>query len=258
MMKGSKLFVFVLLFVTVPMLAACQQGVSGGQPAADSAALAADATTASTVTSNGGVTSEQAASKNLQLDPALAGDADSIKIDSYLYEGLVKIDSAGKPAPALSTQWTLSGDQLAYRFELAPGAVFSDGSPVTADAIIASFNRWFDTANPDHGSGDYQAWQDAFGGFKGETDGDGKPKSSFDGIQKVDNTTVLIQLNRPDPDLLTKLSKINFAIVVKSGDKFIGSGPYVIGELNDTHLLLVPNAQYWAGPPTDNLDFPLK
>jgi peptide/nickel transport system substrate-binding protein len=102
----------------------------------------------------------------------------------------------GKPAPGLALSWTISQDRLDYVFTLETGATFADGSPVTA-----------------HASGPVAAWTAAFGGFKGEKDSNGQPKGSFDGVEKVDNFTVLIHLNRPYDALLTTLAQPDFGIV---------------------------------------------
>ena len=152
----------------------------------------------------------------------------------------------------------MSEDKLTYTFELWSNAVFSDGTPVTADVVVKNFNRWFDPASPDRGSGDYQAFADAFGGFKGETAADGKPKSEVDGVDNSDNLTVIVHLNRPDADLLTKLAYAPFSIVLAQGDALLGSGPYVMGEKTDTTLKLEPNANYWAGAPGEAIEFSLK
>jgi ABC-type transport system substrate-binding protein len=125
--------------------------------------------------------------------------------------GLVTIKD-NQPAPGLATSWTVSEDGLDYVFQLKTGAVFEDGSPINADAVVANFNRWFDPNDPARGSGSYAAWATAFGGFKGEKDENGQPKSAFDGIEKVDNFTVLVHLNRPFGDLLTTLAQPDFAI----------------------------------------------
>jgi microcin C transport system substrate-binding protein len=42
--------------------------------------------------------------------------------------------------PALATHWQIADDQLTYRFRLDPNARFSDGQPVTADDVVASWN----------------------------------------------------------------------------------------------------------------------
>ena len=41
--------------------------------------------------------------------------------------------------PALATHWQVSPDKLTYRFRIDPNARFSDGVPVTADDVVASW-----------------------------------------------------------------------------------------------------------------------
>jgi peptide/nickel transport system substrate-binding protein len=125
--------------------------------------------------------------------------------------GLVTIED-NQPAPGLATSWTVSEDGLDYVFQLKTGAAFDDGTPINADAVVANFNRWFDPNDPSRGTGSYEAWASAFGGFKGEKDENGQPKSVFDGIEKVDSFTVLIHLNKPFSNLITTLAQPDFAI----------------------------------------------
>lgn len=212
---------------------------------------------------------QPAISKDVLLDPAAAEDADSMTVNGYLYEGLVKVEG-GNPAPALATSWIISEDGLDYIFNLRPGVVFHDDTPLNADAVIANFNRWFDPEDALHGDGTYATWQEFFLGFKGETEEDGSPKSSFDGIEKVNDLTVLIHLNRQDEALLINLAQGAFAIVgpntlTAEGDNSgtaagsaNGTGPYRLSERTDAHLVLAPNANYWGTAPTEELEFPYK
>lgn len=199
------------------------------------------------------------------LDPALA-DEGSAAINGQLYDTLV-FANGDSITPGLALKWTISEDNLSYTFELRRNATFHDGTPVNADAVIANFTRWFDAADPLHGTGAYSAWVSTFGGFKGETAADGKPKSTFDGIEKIDDFTVLIHLNVPDPDLLPKLANGAFAIASPAAinDKFGskdgvdgGSGPYKVGEWGDTKITLVPFDGYWNGAPEGNQEFEIK
>jgi microcin C transport system substrate-binding protein len=41
--------------------------------------------------------------------------------------------------PGLATHWQISPDRMTYRFRLDPNARFSDGQPVTADDVVASW-----------------------------------------------------------------------------------------------------------------------
>ena len=42
--------------------------------------------------------------------------------------------------PALATHWQISADKLTYRFRIDPNARWSDGQPVTADDVVASWS----------------------------------------------------------------------------------------------------------------------
>lgn len=212
---------------------------------------------------------KQALSKSIRLDPALASDADSMMLNGYVYETLVR-EQNNLPQPGLAAAWTVSDDGLDYIFHLRPGVVFHNGTPLNADVVTANFSRWFDRDNPLHGNGDYTAWLTVFKGFRGETDADGRPRSTFDGIEKVDNLTVLIHLNRQDPDLLANLSLSNFSIIdpallTVQGDKFgtsaetaNGTGPYFVSVWDAGNLVLQPNRAYWGEPVTNDLQFELK
>jgi ABC-type transport system substrate-binding protein len=206
-------------------------------------------------------------SSGITLDPATTTDEDSLLVSGFLYNGLVAHSEDGSIVAALAIEWSVSDDGLDYVFDLRPDAIFQDGSLVTADAVMASFNRQFDPEHPLRGDASYDAWVAAFGGFKGELNEDETPVSSFDGIEKVDENTVLIHLHRQVPDLLEILASPAFAILNPvvleaegaaygtQGGSVDGTGPYMLGEWTDEGLTLTPNLTYWGTPPTSDLVF---
>ncbi len=223
---------------------------------------------AETPAPSGDTQTQSAISGDVLLDPALASDDDSMLVNGYVYEGLVRLEG-DSPVGVLAETWTVSDDGLDYIFNLRSGVVFHDGTPLDADAVIANFNRWFDPDDPLRGSGAYEAWADTFLGFKGETADDGTPKSFYDGIEKVNNWTILIHLNRQEPELLKKLSLPAFGIVSPTAlaantDDYgqtaagaVGTGPYSVSEWTATSITLAPNADYWDTVPDAGLEFPL-
>lgn len=242
-MKNKTLFIVAV--IAMLLLAAC-----GGQPASNNqpASSGSGSTQATPQTAIGG------GSMNAVLDPALATDATAKEAVSRVYESLAQIAN-NKPVVLLAIDITPSADNLDYVVTLRPGVAFHDGSTLNADAVVTNFNRWFDPKDALHGSGAYSAWVSNFGGFKGETDSSGKPKSEFDGIEKQNDTTVILHLNRPDPNLLTKLSDPAFSIVSPAALKAAGfgttsgkdggSGPYKLGTWNNSGLTLDPFSSYW-------------
>ena len=61
---------------------------------------------------------------------------------SGVYQTLLKLSpDSHAPQPALASQVSASDDATTYTFELEKKATFSDGSPVTSDDVMFSFNR---------------------------------------------------------------------------------------------------------------------
>ena len=115
------------------------------------------------------------------------------------------------------------------------------------NAVIFNFNRWFS------GDEEFTAWKDTFGGFKGEYDEDGKPLSIFDGIEKVDDFTVLIHLNQPDPNLLANLANPAFAMrspASTDNKSAAGTGSYHITLWTAESFTIAPFDGYWGTPAT--------
>ncbi len=261
-MKNKLLFVVII--ATMLFVAAC------GSPSTSSAPTQAMPEATSSSGSQPSTTQAAAApgSAAVVLDPALATDANAKEAISHVYEGLVRTEN-NTSVVALAVDITPSADNLDYVVTLRPGVTFHDGSALNADAVLTNFNRWFDPKDPLHGSGAYSAWANAFGGFKGETTSDGKPKSEFDGIEKQNDTTVILHLNIPDPNLLTKLSDPAFSIVSPAALQGAGfgtstgmdggSGPYKLGAWNNTGLTLDPYSGYWDATkvPTSSMNITL-
>lgn len=251
---------FVLLILAALVLSAC--GGSGGE-----STQAPEATPTEAAVPTFEVSAQTAIAKDVLLDPANAADPDSLLVAGYLYEGLVKLDADGL-APALAESWTVSDDGLDYIFHLRQGVAFHDGQPFDADAVIANFSRWFDKEDASHGSGEYVAWAGIFGGFKGEKDDAGAPKSAFDGAEKVDDYTVLVHLTKPDSNFLAKLVNPAFSMVSPAafGANYFGTslgteggtGPYKISAWTETGLTLEPFNAYWGGAPFGTIEFPFQ
>lgn len=259
-MKNNKTLWITLLLVGAILLAAC----GGAAPATvteeptseETGSTTEPAATPTEEASSGG---SSASGVDLALDPANASGDNASALVGALYETLVKVTD-GAIAPSLAVSYTISEDGLDYIFNLRPGVTFHDGSALNADVVVLNFNRWFNPTDINRGSGDFAAWAENFGGFAGELTEDNKPKSIYDGIEKVDELTVLIHLNTVDADFLTKLANPAFSIV--SANAFAGgdggTGAY-FAEANDgTNVTLAPYAGYWdqAMLPTESMTVP--
>ena len=87
------------------------------------------------------VTFRYAASADLLgLDPYINNDGVTNAMKGNLYEGLLvrRYDLALEPG--LATEWSRVAPEV-WRFRLRPGVAFHDGTPFTADDVVASFAR---------------------------------------------------------------------------------------------------------------------
>ncbi len=60
-----------------------------------------------------------------------------------LYEGLVTEDAQGRLVPGMAEAWSVSADGRRWRFRLRPGLAWSNGEPIDAAQVVASFRRAF-------------------------------------------------------------------------------------------------------------------
>ncbi|MCV5977521.1 ABC transporter substrate-binding protein, partial [Escherichia coli] len=77
------------------------------------------------------------------LDPAKAVGLPEIQVIRDLFEGLVNQDAKGNLVPGVATRWQ-SNDNRVWTFTLRDNARWSDGTPVTAEDFVYSWQRLVD------------------------------------------------------------------------------------------------------------------
>ncbi len=68
-------------------------------------------------------------------------DTGYIMARMQIAETLVMVEPDGKLVGGVADSWTVSDDKLTWRFKIRSGVVFHDGTPVTAEAAMASLKR---------------------------------------------------------------------------------------------------------------------
>lgn len=77
-------------------------------------------------------------------------------INSLIYEPLLGFDAQTlEYSPSLATHWKISEDKTEYSFRINPDAHWSDGKPVVADDVIATFKLLIDKGIQDPFSNDH-------------------------------------------------------------------------------------------------------
>ncbi|MBX4200330.1 peptide ABC transporter substrate-binding protein [Candidatus Parcubacteria bacterium] len=152
------------------------------------------------------------------INPVLALSEADKNLTALVYSGLVRLTSEGKVEKDLADSVTVSDDGLIYTAHIKDGAVFHDGTPVTADDIIFTIQK---ITNPAVKSPQFGYWNGI-------------------SVEKTDDRTVTFTLKKPYTPFINNLS---LGILPKgiwnnvSDDEFpfsqfnslpIGSGPYQI------------------------------
>ncbi len=78
-------------------------------------------------------------------DPDVFYDVEGNSVILNTYQGLLKYaPDTTEIVGNLARSWSVSPDRLTYTFKLRPGVAFHDGTPLTAKAVKASFQRRLD------------------------------------------------------------------------------------------------------------------
>ena len=185
-------------------------------------------------------------------DPAQQGDAGTAALLAQLFEGLTSFDASLQVRPALAQSWSVDPSGLQVTFQLRPGLEFSDGTPLTADDVVASWLRILDPVRP----GPLASLLDDVVGAVAYRQGRG-PRSGV-GIS-ARNGTVVVRLLKPatyfpaiaaNPALaVAPASEVSVLDSTQPPSPFVGSGAYTVTAQDATSITLQANPHYWAGPP---------
>ena len=75
------------------------------------------------------------------LNPLFGSDYSNRVLMSLMYQGLFSVDSNKNPTPILCASFRVSANNRTWVFYLEPNATFSDGSQVTAQDVVATYNK---------------------------------------------------------------------------------------------------------------------
>jgi peptide/nickel transport system substrate-binding protein len=191
------------------------------------------------------------------LLPELTNETYSVIVDQALWAPLWYGDNQGVLHSGIaelptSSNGLISSDLTTVTIKLKPGLKWSDGSPLTADDVVFSYNLY---ANPD------------FANTQGFPTTDPADPIGFVGATKVDDTTAKLTFKHPYAPSLSQLadgvssvvpakvfSSVKVADIGKSPENFkpsVTSGPFKLSDrVQGDHITLVPNPNYYqAGKP---------
>lgn len=203
------------------------------------------------------------------FNPLFATTGPDNDVNDRIFEPLIKADREAQPEAALAdfTIEEVKGDdgvvtQSIYTFTIKEGAVFSDGTPVTADDVIFNYLVY---ADPSY-DGAATFYTLPIPGMTEYHEGDA---TEISGIKKIDDRTVEVTLDGVDPSAIWKLG--NFNVVPKhyygvddSGKEYtkgdlsvpksrnsspMGAGAYKFESFDKGVVTLKANENYYKGQP---------
>ncbi len=173
------------------------------------------------------------------LDPHTQTAFASLRLLELIYEPLVNLDANLDIIPALAETWEFNDDATQLTFHLRQGVTFHNGSDLTAEDVVASYER---ILNEETGAA-------ARANFL-----------SIESIDTPDDYTVVFNLSEPDVPILTAMTDINAAIISSENTdpatETVGTGPFVLENWTpDESATLSANANWWnEGPFVEGIE----
>ena len=182
------------------------------------------------------------------IDPALNSAVDGATYIIHTFVGLVGYDKNGNLAPMLATELpeavATDDGKTSYTFTLRDGLKWSDGSDLTAEDFVYSWNR---AADPNTAA-DY--------GYMFEViDGYGTDKLNVTASEDGKQLTVVLPVDVPyfyELCAFPTYMPVKKDVVEANGDSwatkpetYIGNGPYKVTKFTQAELVLTKNEYYF-------------
>ena len=173
--------------------------------------------------------------KTLTVRPFEPQERDMLSVYNVVYESLIVIDDNYLPQGNIAESWEESAGGKVWTFHLRTDVKFSDGTPLTAEDVVASANYILNKANDeniiDHGFYSNLAF-------------------FVSSVSARDEYTVVVRTKRRYYGVLYAMTFPIVPAAQVSSDQPLGSGPYVISNfIAGDHMILDVNPNWWKAQP---------
>jgi peptide/nickel transport system substrate-binding protein len=195
-----------------------------------------------------------------ELSPLTGGGAPSCYL-SIWWASPMYFDSAGEIHPYVFNSWESNDDFTVWTFGIDPDAVFSDGSPITAEDVKGT---WDLTAVPTMRHQRVSLYFSNVVGFGDVTSG---AATEMSGIVAKDASTIEVTLASPDPVYYQRIASVLISpakasqIVDSDGNEILEwwhpkngvltTGPFMpeTMDLDNQEVVFVRNPNFWLAEP---------
>lgn len=230
--------------LTFTLLAVCLMSINGAARAANVPAGTLLAEKQELVRNNG--------SEPASLDPHKVESNVEFNLISDMFDGLVAVKPDGSIEPRLAASWE-NKDNTVWTFHLRPGITWSDGSAITAQDVVWSWQRLVSpqTASP------YSSYLGNMHVANALDIAQGKKDPATLGVKALDDNTLEIILTQPTAAFLAMLAHpslvpLDKVLIGRFGDKwtrsehFVSSGPYKLSQwVVNERIVAERNPHYW-------------
>lgn len=185
------------------------------------------------------------------LDPALNSAVDGGNMILHTFECLLTVDQEGKLAPGQAESWDVSEDGLTWTFHLRDGLKWSDGSDLTANDFVYSWQR---VCDPNTAAPYAETVLSMVEGYEDAIAGDITKLN----VVAADDTTLEVHLSSPCPYFgslaaFATLSPVQQATIDANGDAwavdagtYVCNGSFYISEwVPGSYIMCTKNPNYW-------------
>ncbi len=198
------------------------------------------------------------------LDPGVVQDGDTLDVIQQIYEGLVTWSPQNEVVPALAESWVVKEDNKTYVFTIRKGVKFHSGRECTAQDVKWAIERncvhKIQSQTVDAYLSDIVGLSDVVKSQQAKKASDKAEIMDIPGIRVIDDYTLEIELQRPTPYFLGKLTYLVSAPMDKDHapldsemrdvSQMMGTGPYRIASYERDQLItLEAYADYHGGAP---------
>ncbi len=201
-----------LAFVVVLTLPGCGRGAAAGAPASIRIAVPT-------------------------VPPAIGNPYQGVTIPTtaalqLIFDTVTTLDAAGGPAPGLAVSWRQL-DPRTWEYQLRAGVVFSNGEPLTAEALVESVRHMKSR--------------------RGRAETIGSMLAQIESVESIDALTVRLHLGEADPllPLHTTVWRVPApahwrTLKLPAGARnALGTGPYTLAGRQEGRLVLQANPRSW-------------
>ena len=185
---------------------------------------------------------------DLDLDFRNSYLASEAQLYTAIYEGLFSYHPfTMAPVPAAASKWETSDDKKTWTFTIRDNAKFQNGDPLRAEDFRSAWLSLLDPAR----NAPYSSLFDIIQGARDYRLG--KCSADAVGISAPDDKTLVVRLNSPAaffPDMLCHhaFSPIHPSMLKEENWNTklpISNGPFYVAEIDEDHILLLKNTNYW-------------